>query len=266
VISFFLLSDVRLRFHISKRYAQQIVHFGKWIFFSSIIYFLSMNFDRLYLGKVAPFGLLGIYGIARSISEMMVALVGRLCGLIVFPYVALSSHKPIEELHAKLGPIRLKLLIVTALGLAAFASIADLPIQIIYDTRYHAAAGMLPFLTLGVWFSIICNINESILLGYGRPQFAAIGNAIRFIWLLVGLPFGFTQHGFFGVILVVAVSDLFRYIPILIGQIRMRFSFWMQDLLTSIVMFGLFGLFVWLRWSLGFGVAFSNPIEYWSGV
>jgi O-antigen/teichoic acid export membrane protein len=261
VISYFLLRDIRLRFYISKEYTRQMLHFGTWIFLSSIVFYFSMNFDRLYLGKVAPLGLLGIYGVARSISGMMVALIAQLCGLIVFPYISSSSSRPKDDLHAKLGSIRWKLLFVTALGLSAFAAVADVPVKIIYDPRYYAAAGMLPFLTLGVWFSIISSINEAVLLGYGRPQYAAFGNVLKLGWLLIGLPAGYAWHGFYGVVLVVSASDLFRYLPVLIGQIRIRFSFGMQDALMTFVMFGLFGFFVWLRWSLGLGVAFNSPIE-----
>jgi O-antigen/teichoic acid export membrane protein len=260
VISHFLLSDVRVTFSFHKQYLWEIVHFGKWIFFSSAIYFFSSNFDRLYLGKMVPLGLLGIYGVARSLSDTIVLLASRLSGLIVFPYISSSSDSPKEQLHGKLASTRLRLLFVTALGLSAFAAIADFPIKIIYDPRYYGAAGILPFTTLGAWFAIICSINEAVLLGYGRPKYAAAGNALKFGWLLVGLPVSYTWHGFFGVILVVAAGDLFRYIPILIGQIRIRFSFGLQDLLMSFVMFGLFAFFVWLRWSLGFGLALSNPI------
>ena len=91
VVSHFLLSDIKMRLHLSKKYVWEIVHFGKWIFLSSAIYFFSSNFDRLYLGKVAPFALLGIYGVARSLSDTITVLVGRLSALIVFPYIAKSS-------------------------------------------------------------------------------------------------------------------------------------------------------------------------------
>ena len=220
-----------------------------------------MNFDRLYLAKAAPLAMLGIYGIARGISDMMASLVSRMCGLIVFPYVASSSHTTPDQLHRKLGPTRLKLLLLTAVGLSAFAAVADLPVKIIYDERYHAAAGMLPFTTLGVWFSTICSVNKSVLLGLGKPQYSAVGNAFKFAWLLAGLPLGYAWHGFYGVILVVAASDILRYAPILIGLLRTRFAFAWQDLMGTVVMFGLFGLFVWIRWAAGFGVALHNPIE-----
>ena len=261
VISHFLLSDIKMRFHLTKEYVWEIVHFGKWVFLSSAIYFFSSYFDRLYLGKVVPLYLLGIYGIARSLSDTITLLVTRLCGLIVFPFIASASDRPKEELYGKIALTRLQLLILTALGLSAFASIADLPIKLLYDQRYQAAAGILTFTTLGAWFSILGSINEAVLLGYAKPKYAAFGNALKLIWLVVGLPVSFTFYGFFGVILVVAASDFLRYIPILIGQIRIRFSFGMQDLLMTSIMFGLFALFVWLRWSAGLGIAFGNPIE-----
>jgi O-antigen/teichoic acid export membrane protein len=263
VISFFLLSDIKVRLHFSKQHVWEIVHFGKWIFLSSTIYFLSSNFDLLYLGKVIPFGLLGIYGIARSLSDAIVALVSRLSALIVFPFIVKSSEdKPNEELRGKLAPTRFHLLFLTALGLAALAAIADVPIKVLYDPRYYAAASILPFTTLGAWFSILCGINEAVLLGFARPQYAAAGNALKLGWLLVGLPVSYIQHGFFGVILVIAASDLLRYIPIMIGQIRVRFAFGLQDTLMSIMLFGLFAFFVWFRWSLGFGTAFHYPFEW----
>jgi O-antigen/teichoic acid export membrane protein len=261
IISHLLLSDVRVKFHISKGYMWEILHFGKWIFLATLIYFLSGNFDRLYLGKIVPIALLGVYGIARSLADMIVQLVVRLCGYMVFPYIASSSDQPRDQLRTKLAKGRFQLLMLATIGLSAFAAVADVPIKIIYDHRYHAAAGMLPIMALGVWFSMLCNINESILLGFGRPQYVAIGNAIKLGWLLIGLPFGYAAYGFFGVIVGVAASDAFRYLPLLVGQIRMRFSFGLQDLSASLVMYGLFGIFVWLRWYLGFGVAFDNSVH-----
>lgn len=261
IVSHFLLADVRVRFQLSKRFVWEILHFGKWIFFATLIYFLAGNFDRLYLGKVAPIALLGIYGVARSLADMIVQLAARLCGYMVFPYIASASDQPRDHLRTKVAKARFQLLMMAAAGLSAFTACADMPIKIIYDERYHAVAGMLPIMALGAWFSILCNINESILLGFGKPQYAAIGNAVKLGWLVLGLPLAYATWGFFGVIVGVAASDLLRYWPLLIGQIRTRFAFGWQDLTASLVMYGLFGVFVWLRWYLGFGFAFDNPVH-----
>jgi O-antigen/teichoic acid export membrane protein len=256
--TYLLLPDVRQKFHISKQYAWQIFTFGKWIFLSSIVYFLSMNFDRLYLGKVAPLGLLGVYGIARSLSDLTSGVVLRLGNFVVFPLVASFSHMPRAQLRGQLASIRLKFLLVAAFGLSLFAATADLLVGILYDQRYQAAGWMISVLILGVWFSIMCSLNESMLLGFGRPLYGAAANILKFGWLLIGLPLGFVQYGVLGAVMVVAVSDLCRYVPILIGQTREHCSFGVQDLLVTLIMVGLIGLWEWLRWALGLGTSFDS--------
>ena len=102
VTSYFLLPDVRQRFTINKKFAREIIEFGKWISISSIVYFLSTNFDRLYFAKVVPLEVFGIYSIARSISELLNTTTGRLGNSVVFPFVASHSDMPRETLRSEL--------------------------------------------------------------------------------------------------------------------------------------------------------------------
>ena len=142
------------------------------------------------------------------------------------------------------------------------AAMADLPIKILYDERYQAAGWMLPLLIIGSWFSLLANINESTLLGLGKPNYSAISNSSKFIFLLIGLPLSVTGFGLPGAIVVVTLSGLFRYVPILIGQRREYFSFGGQDLLITLAVFLLIGLWEWVRWLCGFGTSFGSvPIE-----
>jgi O-antigen/teichoic acid export membrane protein len=260
--SYFLLPDLRHRFHISKAYIRQILSFGKWIFAASVIYFLSSNFDRLYLAKVIPLELLGIYGIARALSEPLSALVMRLGNSVLFPFIASHSHVLRSELRAQLAPIRARFLLLTALGYSLFAASADLVVGILYDQRYHAAGWMLSILIIGAWFTVLSNLNESTLLGLGKPSYSAAANSAKFAFLLIGLILGVAQFGILGAVFVIAASDLFRYVPIFVGQRRERFSFGRQDLMVTLVVFGMLGLWEWLRWQLGFGISFENiPLE-----
>ena len=45
--SYLILPGLRPSFRMARGYIWEIISFGKWIFVSSIIYFLAMNFDRL---------------------------------------------------------------------------------------------------------------------------------------------------------------------------------------------------------------------------
>ena len=262
ITSYFLLPGLRLRLFISKEYAWQIFTFGKWIFFASLMYFLSMNFDRLFLGMAAPLALLGVYGIARSLSDPIGALVVRLCSYVLFPILASKSETSRDHLRGRVLPVRLRALIPAVLGLSLFTIVADLPVKILYDQRYQEAAWMLPIMTIGLWASILCNINETTLVGFGKPQYSAIANSIKLAYLVVALPLSFANYGVLGAVVVVAASDVPRYFPILIGQIRERFSFGFQDLCFTVIMFVLIAIGEWLRWLAGFGTSFVDlPLQ-----
>lgn len=263
VASYFLLSDVKQKFQLSKQYSKQILHFGKWIFFSSVVFFLSMYVDRLYLGKVVPLELLGVYGIARSISDLSGNLVLRLGNVVLFPFIAAHSQTSRDDLRTQLISIRLKFLLLAAIGFAVFITTADVAIKILYDQRYHEAAWILPLLIAGSWFSVLAYVNESTLLGLGKPSYGAISNGTKLAFLVVGLPVMVQNFGLLGGVAVVALADLCRYFPILIGQRRERFSFGMQDVLLTSAVLLMIGLLEWLRWAAGFGTSFDNlPIDW----
>jgi len=256
--SYFLLPDVTQRFQLSKRFSSEILHFGKWIFISSLLYFLSTNFDRLYLAKAVPLQLLGVYGIARALSELLGQVVLRLGNYVLFPLIASHSQTRRDELRRQLGPLRVKFLLLTSIVFSLLVAIADIPIKLLYDERYQAANWMLPVLIIGSWFSILAYLNESTLLGLGKPSYSAISNGFKFAFLAIGLPLSFEIYGLIGCILIVVLADLVRYIPILIGQRREHFSFGRQDLLGTLAVIVFAGFWEWARWSVGFGTSFDS--------
>ena len=256
--SYFLLPSLRYKFYVSRPFAREILGFGKWIFLSSSVYFLSMSFDRLYLGKAAPLALLGVYGIARSLSEPFGALIVRLGNYVVFPTIASHSHLPREQVRKQFSLVRLVFLMIVVIGLAVFAATADLMVKLIYDQRYQAAGWMLPLLIIGTWFSIMCSLNELTLLGLGKPTYGAISNSMKLVYLIIALPVSFAAYGMVGAVIVMAASDLCRYVPVLLGQLRERFSFAVQDLFLTLGLLMLIGLLEWARSNLGIGTSFDN--------
>jgi O-antigen/teichoic acid export membrane protein len=255
--NYVIVPDLRHRFLISPRFAKQIFTFGSWIFLSSLIYFLSANFDRLYLGKAIPLEILGVYGIARSLAEIANTLVSRLNYITIFPFIASQSEISRSALRAQIASSRAIFLMIAAGGLAVLVVSSDWIIAILYDHRYHNAGWMLAALTLGVWFSIICTINESTLLGFGKPQYGVFANGLKLVWLVVGIPTCVVTYGVAGVIIVVLLSDAWRYPAIFIGQHRERFSFVWQDAMITGVFFALIASGEWLRWSMGFQTSFG---------
>lgn len=248
--SFFIVKEISYKIRFSKEYAKQILSFGKWILISTTIYFLSMNFDRLYLARSLPFQILGIYGVARSLADVLSLLVARIGSLVIFPMVAAAGHSE-TILRSKLSRSRSGMLLGTAVFLSLFVAAADLVVFLLYDDRYKAAALMLPILSLGVWFSILCTISESVLLGIGRPSYGAIANLIKLVWLVIGLPVGVIYFGVAGAIGAMASADLVKYLPLLRAQKIEHIAFFRQDILITLALCAMIVVWRTLFWSVG---------------
>jgi O-antigen/teichoic acid export membrane protein len=258
LLTYFLVPGLRQRFHIDRQSLSEITSFGKWVYFNSMVYFLSMNFDRLYFAKVVPLQVLGIYGIARSLSDLFGITATHLGNSVIFPFIASHADQPRETLRRELVITRGKFLALVALGNSLFIATADLGIKLLYDQRYYAAAWMVPVLALGAWFSMLATTNESTLLGLGAPSYTAVANSVRFLLLVVGIPLSLRFEGFHAAVVTLVLVEVCRYAPVYIGQRRQRFSFGAQDAAITLGMFAMIGLWELLRWAYGLGTSFDS--------
>ncbi|MBN9276779.1 MAG: oligosaccharide flippase family protein [Hyphomicrobium sp.] len=258
-----LIGEESNKLQFSREYAREILQFGRWIFLSSIVIFLCASFDRLYIGKVAPLALVGIYGLARGLSDLPAAMVARIGYSVIFPIVSANQSLARSDARSKVARVRFAFLLAAASIIAFCVSFADVVVALIYDARYHDAAWMLPILLCGVWLAILCSINEYVLLGFGKPAYNMIGNIIKLIYYVVFLPLAFQAVGMVGIVMVVSGSEVGRYLALAVGQKRENFSFIRQDLIASLLFVALVALFSWLRLVAGFGTAFSTvPLEF----
>ena len=112
ILSYFLIPGTVTNSPSTRPYALEIVHFGKWIFLGSLVYYLSTTFDRLYLAGVIPLALLGVYGLARNLAEMLSALAIRLGNSVIFPFIASHADTPRSELRRQVVWLRLIFLLL----------------------------------------------------------------------------------------------------------------------------------------------------------
>ncbi|WP_353258683.1 oligosaccharide flippase family protein [Prochlorothrix hollandica] len=256
--SHFLLPDVKNKFHIDREAMKELFSYGKWIFVATLLFFFAQQTDRLVLGKLVPLELLGVYGIARALSDIFRNVVLKLNNEIVFPFISRLSDIPRSELYEKVKPTRQKFLLIAGLGLAFPVCFGDVAVSVLYDDRYVDATWMLPILCLGIWFSVLFQTCESSLKGLGKPIYAAQANFVKLGTLFFGLPWSFQQYGILGCILTIAASEFFSYLAVQYGLIREQFVFLKQDVIMTLYTVGIIAIFGALRWSLGFGFSVQN--------
>ncbi len=258
VASFFLIDWRSHRLRWEKEAVTAIIHFGKWIFLSSLIYFLAMNFDRLYFADAIPLALLGIYGIARTFADTVTLLFQRMGSLLIFPKVAASQQRGFDLWRA-ISPIRRVTLLLAAAGLAVGIALADRFIYLVYDERYHAAGFFLSIMLVGSWFGILAAMADAMMMGVGKPSAVAAGNGIKLVIVALALPMLLPRYGMNVALLTFVLADAVRYAMLAWRKRGIGLSFLRQDAALTLLFF----LLIFLFRELSFAAGLTGGVDAW---
>lgn len=237
---------------------KELFSFGRWIFFSTATTFLASQADRLILGKLFSFSLLGVYGIAFALSEIPRQVLLVLSEKVFFPAMSRVADLPRAEFREKIRRNRDPILLLSAVGVTLLATTGDLLIRWLYDDRYQEAAWMLPILAVGIWANVLSQTIDSALFSIGKPSYIGIANLVRCIFIVVSLPLGFYWLGVPGAVIAIALNDVPFYIGVVYGLIREKLYVPLQDTMATLFMMVCLGLAVLVRFSLGFGLPIDD--------
>ena len=200
----------RCRFAWDAEAREDLLGFGKWIFLSTILFFLAGQADRLIFGRLLPVSTLGVFSIAATLAAIPTQVVWQIGHSILFPALSRRSHEPDGLRRIYLRSLR-PLLVLGALPVACLAAGGPALVELLYDPRYAEAGWMLQILAVGAWFQIPQASSGSAVLALGRPRALALSNGVKFVGLVVCLPLGYAAFGVPGAIGGVAAAELVRY-------------------------------------------------------
>jgi len=241
------------RFLLEKAAIIELISFGKWIFISTAMMFLATQADRLIFGRIFSLSFLGVYAIAVIFAEIPKKIIGRVSGSVIFPLLTKYSYLSHKELKKKIEDQRSKILIILAFLVGILACFGDFLVISLYDSRYVQASWILPLLAIGIWPLILYATIDRILYVVGKPKYSSIGNLLKFIYMLVFVPFLYRIAGNFGAVLAVALNDIPVYIIINYGLIKENFSLKKQDALSTLVLLIIICFLIIVRFVFGLG-------------
>ena len=197
----------------------ELIHFGKWIFLSTICGFLFNQADKLILGKYLSFDVFGVYNIGFFLASFPMLLGHMLTWRLLIP---IYRELPPQESAANFAKLRRMRFAVTG-GLmalsAGFAILGVWLVGIMYDDRYTLAGAVVVLMAL-------MQLPQIIVMTYDQASLAA-GDSRRFFLLtlakaaamIVALLLGLAWGGLMGALLGYGAAMVLAY-PVVIWLAR----------------------------------------------
>lgn len=228
ISSHFMLSGEPNRFAWDASAFQAIKNFGKWIFFSTLVTYLAGEGDRLLLGNLLSFELLGIFSIANMLSRTISQAVKKVSGKVLFPsYSEVIRERP-QHLYFQLRKSRLVIVIVTWIPSLIFLFFGSNIIDFLYDDRYSAAGWMLQIFAAGQLVDCLSLSSDKVLLAKGLANINALLLSFQVGMKLLGIFLGFQFGGVEGLIISLAAVNWLIY-PVR-SYFFKRLSLWQPEL------------------------------------
>lgn len=257
-----LKNGVRPRFVLEREAVRSLVSFGRWILIGTALTFLANQSDRLILPKLLPrstaFQLLGVYGIAFSLSDLPRQIIAMFSSKVGFPFIAKFAHEARPEFRKVLLKYRMMVLAVGAVLLTFTICVGDIFILQVYKKPYHGAAWMIAIFGFGLWHTLLYSTTSPAIMSLQKAHYNALANLLYFVTLLVLLPLGYSRFGIVGAVAGVAISDLPMYIVNVYASYREGLGMLRQDGLMTLLFVGTLAVGFAIRHAFGLGLPFPG--------
>lgn len=189
--------------------ARELIHFGRWIFLSTIVSFFAINLDRLLLGRLLTLDELGIYSIGFALAQVAIHVSVRLSSLVIFPLLSRHQDDP-ARLVTVCARARSAVLWASGAVCTAFAIGAPWFFSVLYDERYEGAGPICRWLAVYCWAQILVSSMDRIPLALGKPRTLLFANLIVTGGMLFAVA-GYRPFGLPGFIVGMTMAQLFAH-------------------------------------------------------
>jgi O-antigen/teichoic acid export membrane protein len=212
---------------------RNLLHFGRWIFISTVLTFLAGQSDRLIFGKLVDIQRLGVLAIAMNLASLPSQALQTLMSKIVFPLFS-HVHNDAGDFVATFRRIRWKILVLGGWSLSGLLAGGPSAVRLLYDNRYADAGWMLQIVVAGAWFgTLLENSNGVALLARGLARWTAAGCAGKLVGMIIAIPLGYLLGGFPGALAGSAIAELLRYAISSYAIARQKLRSLDQDLILT---------------------------------
>lgn len=205
IMSYSFLQGESNRFRWESSAVHDLVHFGKWILFTTILGYFARNGDRLILGGLVSPTVLGIYNIAFFMAIAISDVLLKWVDVIILPKLSASYRENPQSLPAVYYKYSLPFNVVGLFACGLLFGSGYILIDILYDARYEDAGHMLQILALSM-LGIRTKVAEQCFIAIGKPKLIVPVAGIQLLFLFFGLAPAYNNFGLDAALLVIAFT------------------------------------------------------------
>lgn len=207
------------RIHWNAAAARELIHFGKWIFLGTVCGFIFVQADRVIVGRYLPLDEFGLYNISVFLATFPFNLGAAVFGRLLIPVYRDSPPSASPANRARVRKMRMGALGALTVLVAMLAYGGPWLVEVMYDARYHDAAGIVVLMAILQMPTLIMLSCDHAALAAGDSRryagFTVVRAALMVTFLLIGLEWG----GLEGALVGQGLAALAVY-PVLIWLLR----------------------------------------------
>lgn len=232
VLGFWLFRGHTHKFQLEPAAAKSLVHFGQWIFLSTIVTFLGGEGLKAIQGGLITPAEFGVLAIAYTIAAIPIELSTKLTASIGLPALSEAYREYPENFSKVLYKFRLRVLLLALSMVSAVVLISKPLVELLYDQRYHTAGIFVSVIALANAINLITNGYSSALLAVGKSKTNLLIMTLLVIARIICTILGFYSFGLMGMIIGLGAANfisLIITIPIManlhLAQYKIDFTF-----------------------------------------
>ncbi len=191
--------------------AKLLIRFGRWIMWSSVLTFLSVEGGRLLIGALLDMRELALFTLASTMSLMFWQAIQQLAGKVFFPAYAEVYRDNPNNLFSVLLKARLIITLPAWCLSVIFVFFGSHLMEILYDERYHGSGVMLEMLAAGSLVGCVWGSYTGILLAMGKVATMTMLTSVQIICQICGMVVGYYYLGGVGIVIGIAAANWIMY-------------------------------------------------------
>lgn len=205
VVGSYIIVSFRPRLKWNKEMGLEIFHFGKFIFFNTMITWVLINADILLLGKLLGMDTVAFYNLGKNLGDMVALFCTQIVLQSYLPAVSsVADDLPrVMKIYRRTVTFFLAVAIPASMVLALFSH--DL-IRLLYDPRYQMAYVSMFWLALSGVFRTIGLVSGTTFVAMGKPVFETVSMGFGVVLMFICVPLGAKLAGLWGGAFGVAVA------------------------------------------------------------